>query len=455
MHAQVDKDLPLPEEVHADVERLINFFSKCLKCTFQHKVNSTDFIDDEFIDWKEKINPFSAAILLHNEHTRIEFINYYLDIRNSGRNTISFAERNPTYNTLCELGRSINLENTINYKIQGNLKSKIWNDAVKPYVGYTPLHLAVYNDLSEVVDILLSAEGINQDIKNDEGLTPLELAIMLENVKIAKKLLAHQKVNTNRNALIDLAIKSANININFTDALLQDPNIEQSIKDEILSELYKNPKLMFNAVRECNSNIINIFLENKGIDLNIKNDRDLTLLDFTIKSINQNCCNFTWLADTATKFALDPRSEFNEEQKIKLINANNKIVREFIMKPIIGLALVMTLCTLFSCLGIKYFSQLCNSAEIIPRVIGGFGMFFTPFTAMCALIILVMLCYLIPEFIHSTRITNQANADLEKSCQDKQNKLEQNVQDGEVEQDKPSNTIEALQELKQPIENSI
>lgn len=162
-------------------------FLKCLKWIFQYKVNTTDFIDDEFVDWKEKINPFSAAILLHDEHTCIELINYYLNIRQSKEEAISLVRRGIFDNTVSELfAQNINLEKAINHKIHGNLKNKTWNDAVKPYVGYTPLHLAVHKDFSEVVDILLKEIDIDPNVKNNEGLTPLELAIKLDDVKMAK-----------------------------------------------------------------------------------------------------------------------------------------------------------------------------------------------------------------------------------------------------------------------------
>lgn len=200
---------------------------------------------------------------------------------------------------------------------------------------------------------------------------------------------------------------------------------------------------MFNAVRECNSNIINIFLKNKDIDLNIKNDRDLTLLDFTIKSINQNYCDFyelTWLARTATEFALNPRSEFNEEQKTKLINANNRIKHQSI-KLIIVLSLVTRSCPVLSYLCMAYSKQLFNSTEVASQIIGGLGMFLTPFTAVCALSTFIILCYLLPKTIDFTRSINQANEDLEKSYQEKQNKLEQNGQDGEVQQDEPLSKV--------------
>jgi hypothetical protein len=145
---------------------------------FCTKVNTTDFIsdelNDEFTDWKEKVNPFSAAILLYGEHDCIECIARYFNVRRFEKRAILLARYTPDFNAFSELFRqNVNLQNSINHKIKDNLRNEAWNSSVKPYVGYTPLHLAVHEDFSEVVEILLKETDIDPNVKNNEGLTPL------------------------------------------------------------------------------------------------------------------------------------------------------------------------------------------------------------------------------------------------------------------------------------------
>lgn len=385
-----------------------------LRNQFCTKVDTEHLINDEFTDWREKINPFCAVISsYYDEDYCIQVIDFYLKMKKlEKRATSAFPAL--TIDVLIELLRCRNLENAINHKIQDNLINEAWNDFVKPYVGYTALHLAVYKGFSEVVNILLKEEDIDPNIKNDQGLTPLGLALKLDqpnSVKIIKALLNDPKVENNQNELPLLLIE--NCSIDLIDAFLEDSNTEQSTKDEILSELYKNPKLLFYVIQKRNFNITDKFLKN--------NDQGLTLLELALNSIDDNSYDATQLmtiTGIAYKLALDPRVEFSKEQKTKLINAHTKIKYQLI-KPIAQLLLFPLLFMSCSCICIAYIPTANPTAAAL--VITSSVIF-----AVVSLITFAMIYPSLQETVSLICTINGANKDLEKSYQEKQNQLDQN-----------------------------
>ncbi len=185
--------------------------------------------------------------------------------------------------------------------------------------GNTPLHVAILNQHSEIIEILLKQQNIDLRIKNNAGQSPFATALMRKNNNATRLILkrepnaAEQTDNKGRNFLHTavlnsdietvLSLISVNVNVNsrIQDNLSKtslhlavEVGSEMIIRNLILAganvnDLTNNKKTALHLVAECIhpsvATITSIFLEN-GINTNALDSASNNALHIAVQNAN-------------------------------------------------------------------------------------------------------------------------------------------------------------------------
>ena len=125
----------------------------------------------------------------------------------------------------------------------------------KQFEGNTALHLASERNLM-LVRLLLSTNGIQKNIQNNQGLTPLMMAAAKGKIDIVKLLLESPDIQSNNqdhngNTALHLAVKENKSEV--VDVLLQQPGIDWTLVN------HQNKTAKQLAIESNNQTIVDIF----------------------------------------------------------------------------------------------------------------------------------------------------------------------------------------------------
>ena len=149
--------------------------------------------------------------------------------------------------------------------------------------GLTPLHWAAKNGHSQVVELLLAKEDINPNAANKDGLTPLHLAVKYNHLEVLKILVAKEGIGLNATDKHGYNIlqracnegKEEIVKVIIDHIKIKTPNwLTEYINTP--TELGETPLAI--AAISGHLNIVELLLEQEGIDVNADNDNGDTPL---------------------------------------------------------------------------------------------------------------------------------------------------------------------------------
>ena len=149
--------------------------------------------------------------------------------------------------------------------------------------GNTVLHIAIKEELPDLIGLLINHPNVSVNAKNNMGDTPLSIAIKMNNIVLAEKLLGNQQIDTkvkdvHGNTLLNLATLANNLYM--VNLFLLNPQIDITAKNN------EGKTALSIAIEEDYGDIAQRLLVDQQIKVDIRDNQENTLLHLAAK---KNC----------------------------------------------------------------------------------------------------------------------------------------------------------------------
>ncbi|KAN0069064.1 Ankyrin repeat-containing domain protein [Elaphomyces granulatus] len=155
---------------------------------------------------------------------------------------------------------------------------------IDPSSGNSALHLACHRGETSVVKLLLAKDSIDINLRNENGNTPLMQAAKCPWVPVMKSLLARNDLDPNIRSFNGDHVVYPSLYLGYTivKSLLDHPKADRD-PNLVVGSFFRETGLM-RACEIGDPNIVKLYLDREGIDLNRQDHGGCTALDKAIAS---------------------------------------------------------------------------------------------------------------------------------------------------------------------------